>query len=67
MTKAIVILEGSKQPYIAIGRHFGGINLEGVQYIYHPARDAFIRKDWVKKMKGKKWDEFLEEVKASEQ
>ena len=67
MTKAIVILEGSKQPYIAIGRHFGGINLEGVQYIYHPVRDAFIRKDWVKKMKGKTWEQFLEEVKASEQ
>ena len=67
MINEIVILEGSKQPYIAIGRHFGGINLEGVQYIYHPARDAFIRKDWVKKMKGKKWEQFLEEVKASQQ
>ena len=67
MIKAIVILEGSKQPYIAIGRHFGGINLDGVQYIYHPARDAFIRKDWVKKMKGKTREQFLEEVKASEQ
>jgi hypothetical protein len=67
MINAIVILEGSKQPYIAIGRHFGGINLEGVQYIYHPVHDAFIRKDWVKKMKGKKWEQFLEEVKASEQ
>jgi hypothetical protein len=67
MINAIVILEGSKQPYIAIGRHFGGINLDGVQYIYHPARDAFIRKDWVKKMKGKTWEQFLEEVKASEQ
>jgi hypothetical protein len=67
MIKAIVILEGSKQPYIAIGSHFGGINLEGVQYIYHPVRDAFIRKDWVKKMKGKTWEQFLEEVKASEQ
>lgn len=65
MIKAIVILEGSKQPYIAIGWHFGGINLEGVQYIYHPAKDAFIRKDWAKKMKGKTWEQFLELVKAS--
>lgn len=65
--KQIVILEASKQPYFAIGLHFGGINLEGVQYVYHPARDAFIRKDWTKKMRGKKWEQFLEEVKAAEQ
>ena len=65
--KTIVILEASKQPYIAIGIHFGGINLQGVEYVYHPARDAFVRKDWAKKMKGKKWEQFLEEVKAAEQ
>ena len=65
MIKAIVILEGSKQPYIAIGRHFGGIKIENVEYIYHPARDAFVRKDWTKKMKGKTWEQFLELVKAS--
>jgi hypothetical protein len=65
--KAIVILEGSKQPYIAIGRLYGGIDLEGVYYVYHPARDAFIRKDWTSKMRGKKWEQFLEEVKAAEQ
>lgn len=65
--KQIVILEGSKQAYIAIARHFGGIDLDGVYYVYHPARDAFIRKDWAKKMKGKKWEQFLEEVKAAEQ
>lgn len=65
--KPIVILEGSKQTYIAIARHFGGIDLEGVYYVYHPARDAFIRKDWASKMRGKKWKQFLEEVKAAEQ
>lgn len=63
----IVILEASKQPYIAIGIHFGGINLQGIEYVYHPARDAFVRKDWAKKMRGKKWEQFLEEVKAAEQ
>jgi hypothetical protein len=63
----IIILEASKQPYIAIALHFGGINLEGVQYVHHPARDAFVRKDWAKKMKGKSWEQFLDEVKASEQ
>ena len=61
----IIILEASKQPYIAIALHFGGINLEGVQYVHHPARDAFVRKDWTKKMKGKTWEQFLELVKAS--
>lgn len=63
----IVILDGSKQTYIAIARHFGGIDLEGVYYVYHPAKDAFIRKDWASKMKGKRWEQFLEEVKAAEQ
>lgn len=64
MTKPILILEASRQPYIAIGIHFGGINLEGTEYVYQPARDAFIRKDWVKKTKGRKWEEFVELVKA---
>ena len=50
--KQIVIFEASKQPYIAIGRLYGGIDLEGVYYVYHPARDAFIRKDWTSKMRG---------------
>jgi hypothetical protein len=67
MNKPIVILEGSKQPYISIGRHFGGIKIENVEYVYQPARDAFIRKDWAKRTKGKSWEQFLEEVKAAEQ
>jgi hypothetical protein len=67
MNKPIVILEGSKQPYISIGRHFSGIKINNVEYIYQPARDAFIRKDWAKRTKGKSWEQFLEEVKAAEQ
>ena len=67
MNKPIVILDGSKQPYISIGRHFGGIKIENVEYVYQPARDAFIRKDWAKRTKGKSWEQFLEEVKAAEQ
>lgn len=66
MNKPIVILEGSKQPYISLGCKFGGIKIENVEYIYQPARDAFIRKDWVKKTKGKSWQQFLDEVKAAE-
>jgi hypothetical protein len=67
MNKPIVILEGSKQPYISIGRHFGGIKIENIEYVYQPARDAFIRKDWAKRTKGKSWEQFLEEVKAAEE
>lgn len=65
--KQIVIFEASKQPYIALGRHFNSIHLDGVDYVFHPAKDAFIRKDWASKMKGKRWEQFLEEVKAAEQ
>jgi hypothetical protein len=67
MNKPIVILDGSKQPYISIGRHFGGIKIDNIEYVYQPARDAFIRKDWAKRTKGKSWEQFLEEVKAAEQ
>jgi hypothetical protein len=67
MNKPIVIEDGSKQPYISIGRNFGAIKIENVEYIYQPARDAFIRKDWVKRTKGKSWEQFMAEVKAAEQ
>lgn len=62
--KPIVILEGSKQPYISLGISFGGIKIEGTEYVYQPARDAFIRKDWVKKTKGRTWEQFLELARA---
>lgn len=67
MNKPIVILEASKQPYISLGCKFGWIKFEKVEYIYHPVRDAFIRKDWVKRTKGKSWEQFMAEVKAAEQ
>jgi hypothetical protein len=63
--KEIVILNASKQPYISIGTHFGGVIIQGVEYIYQPAKDAYIRKDWVKKTKGRTWEQFLELVKES--
>jgi hypothetical protein len=62
---AIVILNASKQPYISIGTSYGGVVIEGVEYVYQPVRDAYIRKDWVKKTKGRTWEQFLELVKAS--
>ena len=63
MNKPILISNVCAQPYISIARHYGGIKINGVEYIYQPVHDALIRKDWVKKTKGKKWDDFVELVK----
>ena len=64
----ILILHGSQQPYLSIGRHYGGINAFGAEYLYLPNEDAFLRRDYVKRYaKHKKrelsWDDFLEFVK----
>lgn len=49
MSKApILILNGSRQPYLSIGRHFGGVKAWGHEYLYMPLQDAFLRKDYVK-------------------
>lgn len=67
-TKApILIMQGSKQPYLSIGRLYGGVNAFGYEYVYIPAQDAFIRKDYVKefnkhKKSGKSWLQFMEFV-----
>ena len=63
MENTIIILEVSKQPYISIAKQYGGAKINGHEYTYHPAKDALIRKDYAKKMKGKTWDEFVEFVK----
>lgn len=65
--KDIIIIDVSKQPYFSIARHYGGAKIDGQEYVYHPAKDALIRKDWTKKMRGLKWDEFVELVQASEE
>lgn len=60
----ILILDAGSQPYLSIGRHFGGVKAFGHSYVYLPKEDAFIRQDWVKKYNKKKsWDEFVNEVK----
>lgn len=64
--KPILILEVSKTPYLSIARHYGGAKINGVEYVYQPAKDALIRKDWVKKTRGRTWAEFLELVKKEE-
>lgn len=65
----ILIFNVSKQPYLSIGRHYGGIKYWGYSYIYYPEKDAYIRQDYVKvfnKMK-KNWDEFTAHVKTIKQ
>jgi hypothetical protein len=65
--KDIIIIDVSKQPYFSIARHYGGAKIDGKEYVYHPAKDALIRKDWTKKMRGLKWGEFVKLVQASEE
>jgi len=60
----IVILNGSQQPYINIGVRFGGITINKVQYKYFPEHDAFVRHDFVTKVKKyKTFGQFIEMVK----
>jgi hypothetical protein len=65
----ILILEGSKQPYLSIGRHYGGIRAFGYDYVYFTSHDAFIKKDYVRKYNkhkksGGKWEGFIEFIKS---
>lgn len=64
----ILILNASRQPYISVGTHFGGIKAFGYEYIYLPIEDAFLRKDYVKTYnKHKKdWDDFVEFIKKQQ-
>ena len=63
----ILIYNVSRQPYISIARHYGGIKIQNVEYIYQPVKDVLIRKDWVKKTKGISWEKFVGLVKKSEE
>lgn len=65
----ILILQASKQPYLAIGIRYGGIKLNGHEYHYLPLKDAYIRQDYQKVLKkqmkeGKSWEDFIEFVKS---
>lgn len=62
----IIILNVSSTAYISIARHYGGAKINGHEYVYHPAKDALIRKDYTKKMRGKTWEQFVEYVKEQE-
>lgn len=67
--KPKVILNASKQPYLSIGIHYGGIKAFGTEYYYIQPHDAYLRKDIVKQfnkhknIKGGTWDEFLNLIK----
>lgn len=65
----ILILEVSKQPYLSVGRHYGGVKAFGNEYLYMPIQDAFLRKDFVKKFNkhkkdGGDWNSFIDYVKS---
>jgi len=69
MMAPILILKGSQQPYLSIGRFYGGVKAYGYEYVYMIPQDAFIRKDYVKeynkyKKSGKDWNSFIEYVKT---
>jgi len=65
----ILILQASKQPYLSIGRHYGGVKAFGYEYVYMQPQDAFLRKDYVKhynkhKKAEQSWESFIEYVKS---
>ena len=65
----ILILEGSKKPYLSVGRHYGGVKVFGYEYLYIPIHDAFLRKDFVKKFNkhkkdGGDWNSLIDFMKS---
>ena len=65
----ILILQGSQQPYLSLGRHYGGVKAFGYEYVYMPIQDAFLRIDYVKKYNkhkkdGHNWESFIEFVRS---
>ncbi len=65
----ILILEASKQPYISVGRLYGGIKYNGTEYTYIPPHDAFLDVKFIKeyakqKKEGKTWEQFIEYLKT---
>lgn len=64
----ILILHGSKQPYLSIGVLSGGLKFNGMEYFYMPKHDAFIQKkyikDYNKHMKKGTFESFVEYIKS---
>jgi hypothetical protein len=64
--EAIIIFNASQQPYISLGVRYGGIKINKHEYVYHPVKDAFIRRDYTKHMRKKTWEQFVEFAKQQE-
>ena len=67
----ILILHGSKQPYISLGCYTGGIKMYGYEYVYMSVKDAFLRKDYLKIYnkhikKNGNWNSFIELIKSEQ-
>lgn len=66
----ILIMGASTQPYLSLGRHFGGVKAFGFEYTYLNVHDVFLRKDYVTEynkqvLRGKKpFETFVEYVKS---
>ncbi len=67
--KAILILDVSRQPYISIARHYGGIKIQGEEYCYIDEHDALILKKHFPKYKkhiknSGTWEDFVELIRS---
>lgn len=63
----ILIREASKQPYISLGVRYGGIKIQGIEYVHEPVSDSFILKDYFSKFKKCKNIKSFVELLKSEQ
>ncbi len=60
----IVIKDASKLPFLSIGVKFGGINAYGVPYVYILETDSYVQSAYIKELKKRKWDNFIEYIKT---
>lgn len=61
----ILILDATNQPYLSVGRHFGGVKAFGASYVYVKKEDAFVREDWMKEyVKKTSWEDFVKKVQS---
>lgn len=65
-----VILNASKRPFVNLGTHYGGIEIQGKNYVYIQNVDAFVRRDVMRKYKknqklGRSWEEFLKVIDSN--
>jgi hypothetical protein len=61
---AIIIVSASAQPYLSIGRRYGGFIHQGNRYEFIQEHDAFILDDYIKyyrkaQKQGYTWEEFI--------